>query len=81
MSKQPTRRQLLAALAHLQTMIGQATGEALNDRSPDRSANVKATLTEAFDFCVAVLGADRPVTPKEQAAAAAMWPVQRRARI
>jgi hypothetical protein len=60
--KKPSRRDLLIVVGRLQSYIGGAL-RASGDRNPNRAAEVKAELDEAFDLCIAARSYDDPVEP------------------
>ena len=47
-----SRRQVMAALGKLQTLIGRAKSDYQNDRAPDRADRVEKSLDEAFEIAV-----------------------------
>lgn len=60
----PNRKQLVAVIQHLQSLIGRAKASACNDRDPNRMENILAPLDEGFNLCVAAVSFDPPQMTK-----------------
>lgn len=58
--RKPTRRDLLVVVGRLQDLVGQAIAHD-NDRNPNRQAQVRGTLEQALDLCIATLSKDPPL--------------------
>lgn len=63
-AKKPSRSDLLDVVAHLQGLIGRAKSAAVNDRSPNRMAEIISPLDRAFDLCIEATAFDPPRKPK-----------------
>lgn len=58
--RKPSRADLLDVIAHLQNLIGRAKSAALNDKSPNRLAEIVSPLDCGFDLCVEATSFDPP---------------------
>ena len=69
MSKQPfnakpSRKELVAVIQRLQSLIGRAKASAQNDRDPNRMEAILAPLDEGFNLCLEAVSFDPPQRTK-----------------
>ena len=61
--KRPSRTDLLAAISSLQWLVGKAQSS-MNDRNPNRAAEVGEYLKRAHDLCIECRQSDPPTAGK-----------------